>query len=181
MLDRRVKLRVAHVVEPDRGEERRQVALAHAGERRLVPRARIKHNGGLPERRDRRPSPGQIPHRGRDHPAGPGYPRHLAQAGDRIRHEVDHELRQRRVEPGVGEGQIFGGAAPDVDAGVALAHRRDEELRRVDGSDRAGAEPGDELGREHARAAADVNHALAGGDARKVVRAAARAWPSSGP
>ena len=57
---------------------------------------------------------------------------------------------------------------PDVDAGVARAGGLDERLGRIDRRDRLGADALDELRRERARAAADVEHALPGRDAGEV-------------
>ena len=57
---------------------------------------------------------------------------------------------------------------PHVDAGVALARRGHERLRRIDGGDGLGAEPRDELRRQRARSAADVERPLAGPDAGEV-------------
>ena len=64
----------------------------------------------------------------------PRHARHLAQAGDRVGHEVHDELRERDVERAVGERQLLGGGTPDVDAGMAVAGGRDERLGRVDGA-----------------------------------------------
>jgi hypothetical protein len=85
---------------------------------------------------------------------------HLAQTGDRIAHEVHHELRERGVELSVAERKRLGRRGADVDAGMALAAGRDERLRRIDRGDRRRGDPRDELGFQRARAAADVEHAL---------------------
>ena len=56
----------------------------------------------------------------------------------------------------------------DVDARVAGTGGIDERLRRIDRGDGAGTDPRDELGRQRARATADVDHALAGRDPGEV-------------
>ena len=48
-----------------------------------------------PERRQRAGAAGVVPHARRDGAAGAGHPRHLAQPGDRVRHEVHDQLGQR--------------------------------------------------------------------------------------
>ena len=75
---------------------------------------------------------------------------------------MDDELRERRVEPAVGIGQVLGGREPDVDAGMPLARGGDERLGRVDRGDGVGAEPLDQHGRQRPRAAADVDRLLTG-------------------
>ncbi len=78
------------------------------------------------------------------------------------------ELRQRDVERAVCERQLLGDALADVDAGMAHTHRIDELRGWVDRRDRSRTEPGDELGRERARPAADVERPLPGGHIREV-------------
>ena len=113
-----------------------------------------------PERADRPPAAGMIPDAGRDDPLPPRHAGHLAQARDRICHEVNDELGEGRVEGPVGKRQLFRRCASHVDAGMALANRRHERLRRLDGGHGGRPEPFDQLGGECARAAADVERAL---------------------
>ena len=124
--------------------------------------------GGAPERRQRRPVPCEVPDAGGDDAVEPGHARHLGQARDGIRHEVHDELRERRVEAAVRERQLVRRGEVDVDAGIARAGRRDERLGRIDGRDRVGAEPADELARQRARPGADVEHRPLVADAGEV-------------
>ena len=55
----------------------------------------------------------------RDDASGAGHPRHLAEARDRVRHEVDDQLRQRSVEIVVGERQLLGGCAFHTHLGMS--------------------------------------------------------------
>ena len=80
---------------------------------------------------------------------------------------MDDELRQRRVERTVGEGQLLGRRLLDGDAGMPLAGGCDERLRRVDRRHRGGAEQAHQLGRQRAGPAAHVEHALPGPNARQ--------------
>ena len=81
---------------------------------------------------------------------------------------MDDELRQRRVELVVGERQLLGGREPDVDAAMALLRRRHERLGGIDGGHVVRAEPVDELRRQRAGPAADVEHPLAVGHSGQV-------------
>ena len=84
---------------------------------------------------------------------------------------MDDELGDRGVE-GLGpERQALGEGLLDVDARIARADRLDELRRRVDRGHGVGAEPPDELGRQGARPATDVEHLLPGldpGEIRKL-------------
>ena len=71
-----------------------------------------------------------------------GDARHLGDPGDRVGHEVHDQARGGDVERSVGEGQRLGGAEMHVDAGQALAARRDERLGRVDGAPRGRSRAG---------------------------------------
>ena len=51
---------------------------------------------------------------------------------------------------------------------MPLAHCVHERSRGIDGDDRVGAQPVDELGRQSARAAADIEHSLSSDDAGEV-------------
>src|SRR6188472_546901 len=137
------------------------MSLARAGKRRLVLGVRIDLVDRPPERRQRRALAGVVPYARRDDPASSRHPPHLGQARHGVVHEVDDELPQRRVEGAVAEGQVLGAREPDLDAGMTLARGVDERARRVDGGHATGAEPGDELGGQRARAAAHVERAVA--------------------
>ena len=141
-------------------EQLRQVALASAGEMRFIAHPGVELAGGVPERAERALASAVIPDTGGDDAVAPGHPRHLGQTGDRIRHEVDDELRQRCVERAVGERQLLRGCLDHVDAGLAGSSSGDERLRRIDGRHGFGTEPHDQLRRERARAAAHVEDGL---------------------
>ena len=74
---------------------------------------------------------------------------------------MEDELRERPVELPVVERQRLGRPDPDVGAGDALAALLDERLRRIHAGDLVGADDVGEHARQRARAAADVEHALA--------------------
>ena len=78
------------------------------------------------------------------------------------------ERGERPVERRVCEGELLGRALPDVHTGVTLSRCRDERLRRIDRGDRVRAEKRDELARERAGAAADVQSVLARGDSGEL-------------
>src|SRR5918992_654500 len=162
------QLGLGDVVESGGFEQLGQVASAGARERGFVPSAGIELTGGGPEHADRGAPTGEVPDAGDDDPAGTRDPRHLAQAADRIRHEVHDELREGDVELGVGEGQLLRGRTSDGDSGMALAGSGHELLRRVDGRDRFGAEPRHELPGQGAGAAPDVQRPLPTLEAREV-------------
>ena len=111
-----------------------------------------------PHQRQGRASPGVVPDTGRDDPARPGHPAHVAQPGDRVGHEVHDQLSQSRIEGPVGVRERLGRPLPDVEPGQARARGRDERLRGVDGRDRGRAVAVDQDRGEHTRAAADVQH-----------------------
>src|SRR5207237_5793740 len=91
-----------------------------------------------------------------------------AKPGDRVGHEVDYELRERGIEAPVRKRQVLGGRLPDVDAWIALARRSDEGLGRIDGSDSGRPESRDELSRQCAGPAPDIEHLLASMDSGEV-------------
>ena len=157
-----------HVAETGLVEEPLEVALARAGEVRLVGDARVELARGVPEARERASAARVIPHARRDDAAATGHASHLCDSGRRIGHEVDDELRQRRVERAVVERQALRLRAPDVDAGVALARSLDEPGGRVDGCDRVRAESPHELARQGSRAAADIEQTLRLSDGSEV-------------
>ncbi len=81
---------------------------------------------------------------------------------------MDDELSQRGVE-GVGlEREVLRRRGADVDAGIPLSRSDDESLRRIDGRHPVHTDPADELDGQRAGTAADVEHALAGRDAREI-------------
>jgi hypothetical protein len=81
---------------------------------------------------------------------------------------VDDELRQGCVERSVGKRQLLGGGLLHAHLRIALARRCDERLGGIDGRYGLRPEPCHQLGRERARPAAHVEHALAGTDAGEV-------------
>src|SRR5213596_3035840 len=64
---------------------------------------------------------GEVPHACGDDAAVPRHPRHLAEACNRIVHDVDHELGERRIEAASFERQILSRRADDLDSGMAAA------------------------------------------------------------
>ena len=80
----------------------------------------IERLGGSPERTERA-ALGEVPHARGDDTAVPRYPRHLAEARDRIVHNVDNELGERRIEAAFFERQILSRGADDLDSGMAAA------------------------------------------------------------
>src|SRR6184192_1925976 len=82
---------VDDVADSSRAKEVGQVAGPAAGADRPSLDLRIERLGGLPERTDRT-AVGGVPHACGDDAAVPRHPRHLAEACDRIVHDVDHEL-----------------------------------------------------------------------------------------
>jgi len=97
-----------------------QVAGPAAGADRPSLDLRIERLGGIPERTDRA-AVGEVPHACGDDAAVPRHPRHLAEACDRIVHDVDHELGERRIEAASFERQILSRRADDLDSGMAAA------------------------------------------------------------
>ena len=67
----------------------------------------------------------------------------------------------------VGEGQVLGRWPAHLTPGLRAARRPDERRRGVDGRHRLRPEPRHQLGRQGARAAADVEDPLAGAHARE--------------
>ena len=80
-----------------------------------------------------------------------------------------------------GKGRRSAERLPHVDAGVARADRGDERLGGVDGGDGSRPEPRDQLGRERAGAAADIEHPLAGRAHRRGPPAGGQGAASTGP
>lgn len=107
------------------------MAGASAGELRLVDRVRVELSRRFPEGTQRTASAGVVPD-ARDHDStSPDHPRHLVQPGDRIRHEVDDELGERRIEAVVGEGEGLSARPPNLDPGVPLPRRSEAHLGQL--------------------------------------------------
>jgi hypothetical protein len=81
---------------------------------------------------------------------------------------MDNELREGNVELGIGKGQLLCGGMSDVDAGVTLTGGHHKCLRRVDGCNRLGAEPRNELAGQGAGPATYVERSLPSLDAPEV-------------
>src|SRR5216684_886573 len=111
---------VDDVADSSRAKEVGQVAGPAAGADRPSLDLRIERLGGIPERTDRA-AVGEVPHACGDDAAVPRHPRHLAEARDRIVHDVDHELGERRIEGASFERQILSRRADDLDSGMAAA------------------------------------------------------------
>jgi hypothetical protein len=73
---------------------------------------------------------------------------------------VDDELREGGVESTARERQSLGRRLQNVDTGVPRSGCGHERPGGIDRGDRRGSDPVDELGRQRAGAAADVQHAL---------------------
>src|SRR5262249_4266413 len=120
VLDVRRDGTVDDVADSSRAKELGQVAGPAARADRTGLDLRIERFGGIPERTDRA-AVGEVPHACGDDAAVPGHPRHLAEACDRIVHDVDHELGERRIEAASFERQILSRRADDLDSGMAAA------------------------------------------------------------
>ena len=124
----------------------RQARLAEQLDQRARVRARqgglVAHVGielarRAPEHRDRAALARVVPDRRRDDAAGPRHPRHLAQARDRVGHEVHDELRERGVERVVAERQRLARACA---ASTSGSRSRNAATNAVDGSTAATAD-----------------------------------------
>ena len=148
VLEGGVQDRALDLAQAGRVEQRGEVALAHAREVRFVLGAGIDLASGLPEQAERAALAGVVPDARGDDAAAPDDARHLGQPGDRIRHEMDDELGEGRVERPVRERQVLGGGLrARRRPGIASERRRRTSW---DGSTAATApapEPRDELGR----------------------------------
>ena len=114
-----------------------------------------------------------IPDAGRNDTVVPGDTRHLCQSLVRIRHEMDNELRDGRVERQGRKRQSVCGRLQYLDAGVALPSSGDEGVRGVDGRNSRRPHARDQLRREGPGTAANVEHPLAGshpGEVRQLRR-----------
>src|SRR5205085_9376466 len=111
---------VDDVADSSRAKEVGQAAGPAAGADRPSLDLRFERLGGIPERTDRAAG-GEGPHACGDDAAVPRHSRHLAEACDRIVHDVDHELGERRIEAAFFERQILSRRADDLDSGMAAA------------------------------------------------------------
>ena len=165
VLDLDLERRLVHLAEPGLGEELREMPLARTGELRLVHDVLVERACGVPEDADR-PTPAGVVPDARSHDAVLARDTcHLAEPADRVTHEVDDELRERRVERRVGEREALRGRLLHADARMTLARRLDERLRRVDGRDGLRSDPAHELTGQGAGPTADVEHVLRRADA----------------
>ncbi len=121
-----------------------------------------------PRRHAASSSPPRSPDAADDDAVGTSNAAHLAQAGLRVGEEVHDQLREDGVEPVVGEGKLFGRGEPDVGTRNPFSACVDKRLGRVN---RGHALRSHELGqrpRQAAGAAADVEHAVAAVDSRRL-------------
>jgi hypothetical protein len=126
MLDVNGKNALLDSVQPGSSEELREVALTGTRELRLILGVAIELKRRLPKHAERSLAAGVIPNT-RCHDAVPArHTRHLAKASDRVRHEVNDELRQGGVERVVFKRQVLRRSALHVDSGVALLSCRNE-------------------------------------------------------
>ena len=150
------------------GQQLHEVASPGTCEVRLVDDAGIELPSDLPEQAQRRRAAGEVPDAGGHGAARPGDAAHLRQAGHRIGHEVDDQLRERRVERIGRERQLLGGRQVHLHAGMARASGVDERLRGIDRGHRCRTQPGDELPGQRAGTAAHVEHAMPRFQAREI-------------
>ena len=154
--------------EPSPQEEPGQLTLADTGQVRLIACRRVELTHPLPEHGQRAAAVAVIPHASGDDTAGTGNPAHLAQARDRIGHEVHRQLREGDIEDAIGEGQPLGRRQPDIDAGQALTHRVRKRPRRFHRANRLCAKPAHKLGRQRAGPAPDIQCPLAAADRGQI-------------
>src|SRR4051794_5984447 len=113
----------------------------------------------VPERTERALAAAVVPDARGDDATPARHAAHLAQAGDRVAHEVDDELRKRGGELVLAEWQLLGRRAADVDARVPRLRRSHELLGRLHGRNVLCSDTADELGDQGAGPAADIQHA----------------------
>src|SRR5262249_43083726 len=101
MRDAHREERLLDVAQSRGAEQPLQVALVRADEPPLVVDVRLGPAGGPPEDAQRPFTAAVIPDAACDNASRTRYAPHLRDAGGRVRHEVDDELRYRRVEPAV--------------------------------------------------------------------------------
>ena len=88
------------------------------------------------------------------------HPSHLDEPGHGVGHEVNDKLGHGRIERRIIERKLLGGSTLHVDGRMTLLHGGGEGLRRIDSRHGPRAQPPHQLGRQRARAATDVEHAL---------------------
>ena len=113
-------------------------------------------------------APEVVPDARGDDTVAPRDAAHLGQPRDGVLHEVDDQLRQGRVKRPVSERQPLGRRPADVDARIARPRRGHERLGRIRGSHPGRPQPLDQLARQCARAAPDVEHPLPSADGGEV-------------
>jgi hypothetical protein len=144
------------------------VAFAGARKLRLILDVGIKLARCLPERAERPLAAGVIPNaRGYDTKVA-RRARHLAKSRDGVCHEVNDELCQSGVEGLIFKRQLLRRSASHGDAGMALSSCSNERRRRIDRRHRVRSQPPDQLGRQRAWAAADIEHSLTSGHRREI-------------
>ena len=158
--------------QPSGLEQLCQVALAGAGEVRLTVDSGVERSCRVPEDSQGALTAAMIPDACGDDAVPAGHAAHLGQPLHRILHEVNDELCQGGVERGVRERQVLGWRSVHVDARMALPGRRNEWLGRIDGRHRRGSKARDQLARERAGAAADVENPLSAAYRRQVCQLA---------
>ena len=81
---------------------------------------------------------------------------------------MNHELRQRSVEQLTVKRQLLCGRTLDPYSGVAIRDRGHKASRGINRTNRVRRQPPSQLARQRPRAAANVEHALTGRDAREI-------------
>lgn len=155
------------VVCSGRSEQLLEVALRSAGQLRLVLDLRIELVRCFPEDPQRSLPTSMVPHTGSHGSPRPGDSQHLSEPRDRVRHEVNHQLRQRRVEHSTVKRQLLCRSTLDSQSGIAGGDCRGKTIRGIDRAHSFGRKPPDQLARQRPRTAANVEHMLTRSDARK--------------
>ena len=137
-----------HVVEARRLEELGDLAVLSEARGRSLRRRRLDRSRRFPERAQQLHSLGEVPDAGGGLAAGAEHAAHLARRRLGIGHEVEDELRERRIEPAVRERQRLRAAGLYVGTWIAPAALLDEGVGGVDRGDGLGAEPAYELFRQ---------------------------------
>ena len=144
------------------------MALAGTRKLRLILDVGIKLARRIPKQAERPLSAGVIPNARRHHTMLARHASHLTKSHDGVCHEVDDELCQDGIERLIFKRELLRCSALHVDPGVALLSCCHEGFRRIDGRHGGRSQPRDQLGRECARAAADIEHSLTSGDRREI-------------
>ncbi len=155
-------------VQPGCLEELREVPFVSARKLRLILDVRIQLPRRLPKQAERPLAASVIPNAGRHDTVLTHHARHFAKPPDGICHEVNDELCQRRVERLISKRELLRRGASHADPGVALSSCCNERLRRIDGRNGGRSQPPDQLCRECAGAAADIENSLTSGDRREI-------------